>query len=249
MEHIRSTDDFRERLLSIMDRKHHWAWEHFSGSGTTKDQLRIHFRQEYAVYVRDFPVFLARVYGNNPPSEVRALLAENIYEEDTGRLSVGESHPNLFLTMMKGLGYDPDEFRNVELLPASRAYRQWLEEISIDSQWVQGAAALTILVEGSINDRKELQAFSVGKSPDEIEAAVKQHPLVQFHGVSPQAMDLIRAHQMVEAGHRQAAYAIVLNHALEPEDQRAVLNCLEKGLGLWLKYRDGVAHACGFRQP
>ena len=113
-----------------MDRKHHWAWPHFSGRTITRDQHKIHFQQEYAVYVRDFPVFLARIHGKNPPPEVRSLLAGNIYEEETGGLSLGRSHPELFLTMMKGFGYDQAEFRNVALLPASRSYRRWLDSVS-----------------------------------------------------------------------------------------------------------------------
>ena len=88
-------DPFREALLAIMDRKNHWAWPLFAGGRISTEQLKIHFRQEYAVYVRDFPVLLARAYGKNPPSEVRSLLAENIYEEDTGRLSLDSSPPHL----------------------------------------------------------------------------------------------------------------------------------------------------------
>src|SRR5207247_9060509 len=113
-----------------MDRKHHWAWPHFSGRTITRDQHKIHFQQEYAVYVRDFPVFLARIHGKNPPPEVRSLLAGNIYEEETGGLSLGRSHPELFLTMMNGFGDDQAEFRNVALLPASSSYRTWLAAVS-----------------------------------------------------------------------------------------------------------------------
>ena len=80
---------FLERLLAIMDRKHHWAWPIIMGPGTTKAQLLLHYQQEFLVYVRDFPVFLARVHGQNPPADVRRMLAENIYEEDTGGLSFG----------------------------------------------------------------------------------------------------------------------------------------------------------------
>ena len=106
-----------------MDHKNHWAWGYFSGNKITKDQLKIHFRQEYAVYVRDFPVLLARIHGKNPPREVRSALAKNIYEEDTGGLSLSHPHPDLFLQMMMGLGFDRTEFRDVELLSSSRVYR------------------------------------------------------------------------------------------------------------------------------
>src|SRR5579883_3453105 len=123
-----------------MDRKNHWAWPYFSGNKITKDQLKIHFCQEYAVYVRDFPVLLARVHGRNPPPEVRKTLAQNINEEDTGGLSLGRPHPELFLTMMKGLGYHEKEFQQVTLLPASRKYRRWLDRLTLERDWLVGAA-------------------------------------------------------------------------------------------------------------
>ncbi|MBI4401340.1 MAG: iron-containing redox enzyme family protein [Nitrospirae bacterium] len=244
-----STDQFRERLLSVMDRKHHWAWPHFSGRVMTKDQLKIHFRQEYAVYVRDFPVLLARIHGKNPPPDVRCMLAANIYEEETGGLSVGRSHPDLFLAMMAGLGYDLAEFRDVTLLPASRAYRQWLDTVSLRRDWMVGAAALTIFVEGSVNDRREILHPSSPKTPAEIEDIVKKHPLVVYHGLSPDYMGLIRAHQMVEAGHRHDAYAMILNHAVKREQQQAVIDRLHEALEHWLRFRDGVARACVLKKP
>src|SRR5689334_22125553 len=102
-----------------MDRKHHWAWSYFSSDALRKAQLKIHFQQEYAVYVRDFPVFLARIHGQNPPPQARRMLAENIYEEDTGGLSLGHAHPELFMRMMEGLGYRRTHFDEIALLPAA----------------------------------------------------------------------------------------------------------------------------------
>jgi hypothetical protein len=61
--------DLRERILSIMDQKDHWAWPSFTRPGLTKAQLTVHFRHEFLTYVRDFPVLLARVLGQGPPTE------------------------------------------------------------------------------------------------------------------------------------------------------------------------------------
>ena len=235
---------FRNQLLTIMSQKHHWAWPHFMGKSISKDQLKIHFQQEYGVYVRDFPVFLARIHGQSPPPEVRGMLAENIYEEDTGQLSLGQSHPELFLTMMKGVGYQIREFDRIRLLPASRPYRSWLDRISAHRDWNLGAAVLTIFVEGSIHDRHELMNPSQRKTRKEIEAYVSRHPLVRHQNVSRKDMDLIRAHQMVEAGHRHDAYRMVVNHATTRRQQESVLAAMRKTLTLWLRYRDGVARAC-----
>ncbi|MGE3151882.1 MAG: TenA family transcriptional regulator [Nitrospiraceae bacterium] len=240
---------FLEACLAFMDRKHHWAWPILMGPGISKDQLRIHYQQEYLVYVRDFPVLLARVHGQNPPPDVRRMLAANIYEEDTGGLSFGRSHPELFQEMMEGLGYDVDDFRRARLLPAASIYRAWLERVSVYRDWVVGAAALAVFVEGSVKDRREIAEPSKPKSPDEIESYIAQHPLVRHHRIARTQMDLIRAHQQVEAGHRQDAYAMVLTHATTARQQRAVLTCLSKALALWVKYRDEVAKACRLRKP
>jgi pyrroloquinoline-quinone synthase len=238
---------FQEQLLDVMAQKHHWAWPYFSGPTMTKAQLKIHFQQEYAVYVRDFPVFLARIHGKNPPLEVRRMLAENIYEEDTGMLSLGISHPELFMKMMKGLGFRPGQFGKIELLPATRRYRAWLDKVTNEQNWVIGAAVLTIFVEGSVNDRKELASSAQSKTPQKIQRKLKTHPLVQYHGASARDMDLFRAHQMVEAGHRHDACARVVQHASTRSHQTKILTAVQKTLDLWLHYRDGVANACGLK--
>jgi pyrroloquinoline-quinone synthase len=137
---------FQEEILRIMDRKHHWAWPSFADGTVSVEQLTRHFQQEYAVYVRDFPVMLARIHGHNPPAAVRRMLAENIYEEDTGGLSLGKSHPELFLQMMAGLGLPAKSFERITLLPAARRYRAWLDRASYHRQWIVGAAALTVFV-------------------------------------------------------------------------------------------------------
>lgn len=240
---------FQEELLRIMDRKHHWAWPAFANGSVTTAQLTIHFQQEYGVYVRDFPVFLACIHGQNPPAGVRRMLAENIYEEDTGGLSLGTSHPDLFLAMMAGLGLPTATFEQIRLLPAARRYRTWLEKASRHRDWVVGAAALTVFVEGSVKDRKELTEPSKPKTTEEIEAVIQQHPLVKHHGISPDSMNLIRAHQMVEAGHRHDAYDMVVNYATTRAQQQAVLACLKTCLKLWLGYRDAVAKACRLDKP
>ncbi len=240
---------FQERLLALMDQKHHWAWPVIMGPGISKDQMRIHYQQEYHVYVRDFPVLLARVHGQNPPPDVRRMLAENIYEEDTGGLSFGRSHPELFNEMMRGLGFDPAEFDRAKLFPASAQYRRWLEKVTASRDWVIGAAALAVFVEGSVKDRKEILEPSKPKTEAEIEAYVDAHPLVCHHRIDRNHMDLIRAHQKVEAGHRQDAYTMVTTYALTRAQQNAVLACVKTGLRLWMRYRDGVAKACRLKKP
>jgi hypothetical protein len=150
---------------------------------------------------------------------------------------------------MAGLGLPTRDFERVRLLPASRRYRTWLDRVSNNRDWVIGAAALTVFVEGSVKDRAELAAPSKPKTAEDIEAIVQRHPLVKHHGLPIDCMDLIRAHQLVEAGHRHDAYDMVVNYATTHTQQQAVLRCLKTCLTLWLAYRDAVAKACGLKKP
>src|SRR5687767_8639275 len=109
-----------------MDQKNHWAYPALTRPGLSRAQLLVHFQHEYAVYVRDFPVLLARALGQVPDvPEVRRSLAENLYEEQTGGLSKSAPHPELFLRMMEGLGYTRSQFEeralDEDLHPAARS--------------------------------------------------------------------------------------------------------------------------------
>jgi pyrroloquinoline-quinone synthase len=239
------SDTLRERLLAVMDRKDHWAWPRFAAGEVPREALRAHFEQEWATYVRDFPVLLARVLGHGPPDDVRVALAANLYEEQTGGVSGSAPHPELFLRMMEGCGYARADFERVALLPEAAAYRAFLDDVTWRGPWIVGCAVMTIFVEGSVHDRREL-AVSDHAPPDEdtIARVVAQHPLVRVHGVPPAAMELVRVHRRVEGGHRHDAWRSVLAHA-RPEDHDALVHALEHALALWLLYRDGVARACG----
>ena len=242
------TAALQERLLGILDRKHHWAWPRFAEGKVPLPRLLPHFQQEWEVYVRDFPVLLARVLGHGPPARVRAMLAANIYEEQTGGISQSAPHPDLFLQMMEGCRFSRAQFESVHLLPASAAYREHLDRTSRDEPWVIGAAVLTLFVEGSVNERRELAALSgPAAGPEEIEAGLARHPLVRFHGVDPKALTLVRVHKLVEGGHRSDAWEGVLDY-VRPDQVESLVAAVQRSLDLWLAYRDGIAGACGIER-
>ncbi len=243
-----SAGQLRERMFEILGRKQHWSTPYFNGSSATKTQLNVYFRQDYAVYIRDFSVLLARIVGKNPPWRIRRHLATTIYEEETGGLSLGRPHKELFLQMMMGLGYQREEFREVELLSRSYAYREWLDEICERQEWIVGAAVLTVLVEGSANDREDAFGRKQPRSSAESEELVRTHPLVMYHGLHSEHMDLVRVREMVEPCNRSTVYNLIVEEAVGSGTQSLVLAELEKGLDMWLQYRDGVAQACGIRR-
>jgi len=232
-----------ERLLSIMDQKHHWAYPALTRPGLTRTQLLVHFRHEYAVYVRDFPVLLARCLGQVPDvPEARRALAENLYEEQTGGLSKSAPHPELFLRMMEGLGYARSDFDDGDLHPAAESYKAWLLATSARGPWQAAAALLTIFVEGSINERAELSGVFRRPHGD---AAVERHPLVVHYGCPPSAMQLVRAHGDVEGGHRSDAWKILLDNVVDSGTAKVVVDTCMDALVRWHRYRDAVAERMG----
>lgn len=233
-------DAFREALLAVMERKAHWAWPLFNTGVVPADLLHIHFEQEYATYVRDFPVMVGWAYVQCPIAEVRRDLIENVYEEETGGLVAGRPHPVLFLEYPRGLGMDLARFEAVELLPGAARYRRVLDELTRRRGWEVAAAVTTIFVEGTRYERGELDP-QAARRPEE---ALEDHPLVRHYGLPVDFLALTKAHRKVEGSHRKSAWTVVLDH-VPPAARPEVVAGMEEALAAWLVYRDDVARACG----
>lgn len=233
-------EQFCEALLQIMERKQHWAWPRFTAGEVARERLHIHLEQEYATYVRDFPVLVGRAYVQCPIPAVRRELAENLYEEETGALAAGRPHPELFLEYPRGLGMDVDRFERVELLPAAAEYRRVIDELTIARGWVLAACVATIFIEGTAHERGELDATASKRPLPPLE----QHPLVKHYGLPIESLALTKAHRAVEGNHRAAAWRCVLDHAPAITREQAVAG-MERVLQAWLGYRDEVAEAVG----
>ena len=236
-------DDFREALLGIMERKKHWAWPSFTNGLVPADRLHIHLEQEYATYVRDFPILVARAYIACPIPIVRRELIENVYEEETGGIHAGRPHPELFLEYPRGLSMELSRFENVALLPAAQRYRAFLDETTLRGGWEVGAAVTTLFVEGTARERAELDP----STPRRPNPPLEVHPLVRHYGLSLDHLQLTKAHRAVEGEHRAAAWRVMLDH-VAPSAQAAVITAMGRALELWLGYRDGVAEACGLHR-
>lgn len=233
-------EEFKEALLSIMERKVHWAWPGFTGGKVARELLHVHLEQEYATYVRDFPVMVGRAYVQCPIPAVRADLAENLYEEETGGIAAGRPHPELFLEYPRGLGMDLKRFDSVELLPQAVAYRQWLDEATQNRGWAVATAIVTLFIEGTPYERGELDE----DAPKRPAPPLSEHPLVRHYGLPLESLALTKAHRSIEGEHRAAAWRMILDHV--PHKQRStVAEAMQSTLQMWLAYRDDVAVACG----
>ena len=233
---------FREQLLAVMERKDHWAWPAFTSGRVARDLLHYHFEQEYATYVRDFPVMVGRAYVRCPVPAVRRSLAENLYEEETGGLVAGSPHPELFLEYARGLNMDMARFQKIDLLPAAKHYRAFLDEATEHYGWEIAAAVVTIFIEGTKDERAAIDTSLPAPAP----APLHDHPLVKHYGLSIEHLALTKAHRQVEGHHRAAAWAGILDH-VTPTRRGPVVRAMNEALERWLRYRDAVSEICGIR--
>jgi pyrroloquinoline-quinone synthase len=234
-------ETFREQMLAVMERKKHWAWPMFTSGRVARELLHYHFEQEYATYVRDFPVMVGRVYIRCPIAEIRRSLAENLYEEETGGLVAGSPHPTLFLEYPRGLGMDLERFERVQLLPAAQRYRNLLDDATQSYGWDIAAAVVTIFVEGTSEERAALNGEHASPPP------LEEHPLVKHYGLPIERLALTKAHRQVEGSHREAAWNAILRH-VAPTRRGAVVRAMNDALECWLAYRDEVAQLCGLER-
>jgi pyrroloquinoline quinone (PQQ) biosynthesis protein C len=237
------SDAFTEKLLGVMEQKQHWAWAAFTSGKVGKNRLHVHFEQEYATYVRDFPVLVGRAYVQCPIAEVRRELAENLYEEETGGIAAGRPHPELFLEYPRGLGFDLARFERVELLAGAKKYRAVLDDTTTERGWAVAAAITTLFIEGTPYERGELDR----KAEKRPEPPLEEHPLVKHYGLPLAGLALTKAHRKVEGGHRSGAWKSILEHTTEAE-RPEVVAAMNEALAAWLAYRDDVAHACGVKK-
>jgi pyrroloquinoline-quinone synthase len=238
------SEEFIERLLQIMEQKVHWAWPLFTSGKVAREHLHVHFEQEYATYVRDFPVLVGRAYVQCPIAAVRRELAENLYEEETGGLIAGRPHPELFLEYPRGLGMDLSRFEHIELLPAARRYREILDQTTERAGWEMAAAVATLFIEGTQHERGELDE----SSPRRPAPPLEEHPLVVHYGLPLEHLALTKAHRQVEGSHRAAAWRIIGEHVSE-RVRPDVVEAMQRVLAAWLAYRDEVSLACGLSRP
>jgi pyrroloquinoline-quinone synthase len=232
-------NEFREALLAVMEQKVHWAWPGFTSGLVLRERLHVHLEQEYAVYVRDFPILVARAYVVCPIAAVRRELIANVYEEETGGLAAGRPHPELFLEYPRGLGMDLSRFDAVELLPEARHFRDIVDRATLEQGWEPAAAVSTLFLEGTANERQELEPGPRKPAPP-----LEEHPLVRHYGLPIEHLALTKAHRRVEGDHRRSAWSVLLDH-VGSAARTPVLEAMRETLRAWQGYRDAVAAACG----
>ena len=231
-------DDFREALLAIMERKVHWAWSAFASGKVAKPRLHVHFEQEYATYVRDFPVLVGRAYVQCPVAEVRPTSPRTCTRRRPAASSPADPTPSCSSSTRAASAWTS---RGSSTSSCCRARVPRRARRRHRAPRLGGRVAVTtIFLEGTDHERGELD----DSAPRRPAPPLERHPLVVHYGLPLDALALTKAHRRVEGSHRAAAWRCLLDHVVVG-DRAAVVTAMQSTLDAWLAYRDDVAAACG----
>jgi len=205
----------------------HPLWHEISDGKLSRDQLK-QFAVQFFLQVREFPRAVSAMHANCPFPEERMELAENIYEEETGRVSgANQPHPELFIRFGEALGLSRKDMVEGQPLPGTRALIDWFELSTKQRSFIEGAAAINLAAEGQVPG-----AFG----------PMARH-LQEHYGLSKEAVEFWDLHEMADADHSDVGDNIVVRHATDAAIQARVRDALQHSLDAWWQFFDGIQAA------
>ena len=156
------------------------------------------FAASYCFQVDNFKRFVAQVYANAEPRDVRELMLENLWEEH-GEGDPARDHTALVAKFARALGADIEDIYSVEPIPESREWIDRILRVCREEDFVVGLAAISF----GIEFRTQTMAFlgqiyrdQYGLSEDELEFFFLHLEADEEH--AGRAIDLVRKYCTTE---------------------------------------------------
>ena len=205
----------------------HPLWRRIGEGGVSPEGLRI-FAAQFFLQVREFPRAVSALHSVCPSPDERRMLAESLYEEETGLVSgCNLPHPELFILFGEGVGLQRDALVGGEALPATAALIDWFRTSTRERSFLEGAAAINLAAEGQVPG-----AFGP------FARALQKH-----YGLSEEAVSFWDVHEIADREHSDVGDHIVVRHANTTELQDKVTSAVETSLDRWWSFFDGIEAA------
>ncbi len=205
----------------------HPLWHAIADGKLSREQLKL-FAVQFFLQVREFPRAVSAMHANCPFPEERMELAENVYEEETGRISgCNQPHPELFIKFGEGAGLRREQMTEGQPLPATRALIDWFELSTKQRSFIEAAAAINLAAEGQV--------------PGAFGPMARR--LQENYGFSKEAVEFWDVHEMADADHSDVGDHIVVRHATDAAMQARVRDALQHSLDAWWQFFDGIQAA------
>jgi pyrroloquinoline-quinone synthase len=207
----------------------HPLWHEIAAGRVSTPGLQL-FAQQFFLQVREFPRAVSALHSNCPFPEERIVLAESVYEEETGRISgCNLPHPELFLVFGRALGLARESLTEARALPGTAALVDWFELSSKQRSFIEGAAAINLAAEGQVPG-----AFGP------FARALEKH-----YGLSREAVAFWDVHEIADRDHSDIGDHIVVRFADTEAIRASARRAVAHSLDMWWQFFDGMRTAIG----
>jgi len=218
------SDSLRETILARRSFGGHPLWRQIEQGAVAPEGLKT-FAVQFFLQVREFPRAVSALHASCPFPEERILLAESLYEEETGRISgCGLPHPELFIRFGEAVGLERRELVDGVPLPSTDSLLHWFELSTKQRSFIEGAAAMNLAAEGQVPG-----AFGV------FARALEKH-----YGLSREQVAFWDVHEIADREHSDVGDHIVIRHADTDEWQVRVRAAVDSSLDHWWQFFDGI---------
>ena len=222
---------FAASLRELIDARRsfggHPLWQRIGEGGVDASGLRL-FAVQFFLQVREFPRAVSALHSNCPYADERILLAESVYEEETGRISgCGLPHPELFIRFGEATGLARAELTSGAPLPSTDSLIHWFELSTRQRSFLEGAAAITLAAEGQVPG-----AFGP------LARGLEKH-----YGLSREQVAFWDVHEIADREHSDVGNHIVFRFANTPEIQSGIRAAVQTSLDHWWQFFDGIERA------
>ena len=225
------TRDFVEELIELIRSRRsfggHPLWRAIEAGRVSRPGLQL-FARQFFLQVREFPRALSAMHANCPYPEVRAELAESLYEEESGRISgCNLPHPELFLRFGRALGLPREAMVGATPLPETASLIHWFETSTKNRSFLEGAAAMNLAAEGQVPG-----AFAP------FARALEKH-----YGLSREDVAFFDIHEEADKEHSDVGDNVVVHYADNDALRAATRGAVDQSLSMWWQFFAGMERA------
>jgi pyrroloquinoline-quinone synthase len=181
------------------------------------------YAKQYYHFVKHFPMFVSSVHSYCDDKAVRKMLVENIADEDGYKTGVCD-HPELWLNFANALGVSEKEAESAEVVDEVKNSIEGFYALCRSNDYKTGLAAL----------------YGYEKQIPEV-SKVKIEGLKKFYNIdSEKAIEFFAVHHEADIFHSKAELDAILDNCKTEEDQKNILNAVERSAGYYWQMLDGV---------
>ena len=204
---------------------HPWIQRYVKGE-LSRAQIRTWVEQHYCT-VGDVHDIFGPIYASCPDPEVRVRMLENLWEEETGKVTGSAPHRELMCRLIEELGGTRAQIAQTKPLPETVARRSFLRLMVRTRPFYEAVAAISVAGEAQFGDMAETYART-GETR---------------YGLSPEATAFWWVHAKADKEHGGTAFEIVSHWARTDEEQQQVIESVRQSLELAWCWFDGFVRA------